>query len=40
LLQCDGYLERQGQIVHIMAKRLFDRSELVSGYEISSRDFH
>jgi error-prone DNA polymerase len=40
LLQCDGYIERQGQIVHIMAKRLFDRSELVSGYEISSRDFH
>jgi error-prone DNA polymerase len=40
LLQCDGYLERQGQVVHIMAKRLFDRSELVSGYEISSRDFH
>ena len=40
LLQCDGYLERQGQVVHIMAKRLFDRSELIRGYEISSRDFH
>ena len=22
LLQCDGYIERQGQVVHIMAKRL------------------
>jgi len=40
LLQCDGYLERQGQVVHVMAKRLFDRSELIRGYEISSRDFH
>jgi error-prone DNA polymerase len=40
LLQCDGYVERQGQVVHVMAKRLFDRSELIRGYEISSRDFH
>jgi error-prone DNA polymerase len=40
LLQCDGYLERQGQVVHVMAKRLIDRSELIRGYEISSRDFH
>jgi error-prone DNA polymerase len=40
LLQCDGYLERQGQVVHIMAKRLIDRSDLIRGLEISSRDFH
>jgi error-prone DNA polymerase len=40
LLQCDGYIERQGQVVHIMTKRMFDRSELIRGYEISSRDFH
>jgi error-prone DNA polymerase len=40
VLQCDGYIERQGQVVHVMAKRLFDRSELIRGYEISSRDFH
>jgi error-prone DNA polymerase len=40
LLQCDGYLERQGQVVHVMAKRLIDRSDLIRGYEISSRDFH
>jgi error-prone DNA polymerase len=40
LLQCDGYVERQGQVVHVMAKRLFDRSDLIRGYEISSRDFH
>jgi error-prone DNA polymerase len=40
LLQCDGYIERQGQVVHVMAKRLTDRSDLIRGYEISSRDFH
>jgi error-prone DNA polymerase len=40
LLQCDGYVERQGQVIHVMAKRLFDRSDLIRGYEISSRDFH
>jgi len=40
LLQCDGYIERQGQVVHVMAKRLFDRSELIRGFELSSRDFH
>jgi error-prone DNA polymerase len=40
LLQCDGYVERQGQVIHVMAKRLFDRSELISGIEFASRDFH
>ncbi|MGB7158781.1 MAG: error-prone DNA polymerase [Tepidisphaeraceae bacterium] len=40
LLQCDGYLERQGQVVHIMAKRLFDLGGLLHGYRLESRDFH
>jgi error-prone DNA polymerase len=40
LLQCDGYVERQGQVVHVMAKRLFDLSHLLSGYQFTSRDFH
>ena len=40
LLQCDGYVERQGEVVHVMAKRLFDRSEMIAGYEVGSRDFH
>jgi error-prone DNA polymerase len=40
LLECHGYIERQGQVVHVMAKRLFDRSELIRGYELTSRDFH
>lgn len=40
LLQCDGYVERQGQVIHVMAKRLIDRSSLIRGFELSSRDFH
>jgi error-prone DNA polymerase len=40
LLQCDGYVQRQGQVVHVLAKRLFDRSDLLEGYQLRSRDFH
>jgi len=40
LLQADGYVQRQGQVVHVLAKRVYDRSELLSGYELRSRDFH
>ncbi|MGH7176812.1 MAG: OB-fold nucleic acid binding domain-containing protein, partial [Tepidisphaeraceae bacterium] len=40
LIQCEGHIERQGQVVHVMAKRLFDRGELIRGYELYSRDFH
>jgi error-prone DNA polymerase len=40
LLQCDGYVERQGAVVHVMAKRLFDRSDLLEGGLFESRDFH
>ena len=40
LLQCDGYVQRQGQVVHVLAKRLHDRSDLLSGYDLRSRDFH
>jgi error-prone DNA polymerase len=40
LLQADGYLERQGQVIHVMAKRLFDRSDLLAGHRFKSRDFH
>ena len=40
LLQCDGYIERQGQVVHVMAKRMFDLSHLLAGYRLESRDFH
>jgi error-prone DNA polymerase len=40
LLQAEGWVERQGEVIHIMAKRLFDRSELIRGYAFTSRDFH
>jgi error-prone DNA polymerase len=40
LLECHGYVERQGKVVHVMAKRLFDLSPLLSGYPLESRDFH
>ena len=40
LLQCDGYVQRSGQVVHVMAKRLHDLSDLLAGYELRSRDFH
>jgi error-prone DNA polymerase len=40
LLQCDGYVQRQGQVVHVLARRLYDLSHLLEGYHLRSRDFH
>ena len=40
LLQCDGYVQRQGQVVHVLARKLLDLSHLLQGYEQRSRDFH
>lgn len=40
LLVCDGLVERQGQVVHVMARQLYDRSNLLGGIEFASRDFH
>ena len=40
LLECHGYVERKDKVVHVMAKRMFDLSHLLAGYELSSRDFH
>ena len=39
VLQADGYVERQGQVMHVMAKRLHDLSELVANCALRSRDF-
>jgi hypothetical protein len=33
-------VERQGKVVHVMAKRMFDLSHLLAGYQLQSRDFH
>ncbi|MBA3273559.1 MAG: error-prone DNA polymerase [Chthoniobacterales bacterium] len=40
LLQADGYVQREGKVVHVLAKRLFDRSELLHDLAQPSRDFH
>ena len=40
LLQVDGYVQREGQVVHVLAKRLFDLSDLIRGLRQPSRDFH
>jgi error-prone DNA polymerase len=40
LLQADGNVERQGQVVHIMVKRLHDLSSWLAGDTPKSRDFH
>jgi error-prone DNA polymerase len=40
VLQADGYVERQGQVQHVMAVRLHNLTELVSNCTLRSRDFH
>lgn len=40
LLQADGYVQREGQVIHVLVKRLFDLSDLMEGYMVRSRDFH
>ncbi|MGD0387743.1 MAG: error-prone DNA polymerase [Tepidisphaeraceae bacterium] len=40
LLQADGYIERQGQVQHVMTVRLQDLSGVLSGFLHPSRDFH
>ena len=40
LLQADGYVERQGQVVHVMALKMYDLTSLLDGTRFRSRDFH
>ena len=40
LLAVHGAVERQGQVVHLMARRLEDHSRLLGRLETRSRDFH
>jgi error-prone DNA polymerase len=40
LLHAEGYVERQGDVIHIMTWRLFDLSHLLTNYHFHSRDFH
>jgi error-prone DNA polymerase len=40
ILECSGRVERNEKVVHIMAERMSDRSELISKVSFRSRDFH
>jgi len=40
LLEVRGKLQRQGAIVHLVAHRLIDRSDLIPRLSAPSRDFH
>ena len=40
LLGVHGVLEREGKVVHLIAGRLSDHSELLGALETASRDFH
>jgi error-prone DNA polymerase len=40
LLTVYGHVERQGEVVHVIAGRLRDDTELLGRLEVGSRDFH
>ena len=35
-----GVLEREGEVVHLIAQRLVDHSALLGALQAASRDFH
>jgi error-prone DNA polymerase len=40
LMGVDGIVERKGEVIHVIAKRLVDHSRLLGNLVIESRDFH
>jgi error-prone DNA polymerase len=40
LLEVAGVLEREGEVVHLIARHLEDHSRLLGGLSVPSRDFH
>ena len=40
LLGVHGTIEREGEVVHLIARRLFDHSALLGPLAAASRDFH
>jgi len=40
LMGVEGTLEREGEVMHLVAKRLSDHSDLIGSLQIDSRDFH
>jgi error-prone DNA polymerase len=39
LLEAQGRLQRQGEVLHVIAERLTDRSALLGALLVRSRDF-
>jgi error-prone DNA polymerase len=40
LVEAHGYVERQGQVIHVMVVRMQDISDSLKGFQLHSRDFH
>jgi error-prone DNA polymerase len=40
LVEARGYVERQGQVIHVMVVRMEDISDSLAGFQLHSRDFH
>ena len=40
LLHAQGYVEKQGKVVHVMVWRMADLSRLLEGCQFTARDFH
>ena len=40
LMGVEGVLEREGEVVHLVARRLVDHTALLGRLPTSSRDFH
>ena len=40
LLEVHGVLEREGEVAHLLARRLVDRSPLLGALEVPAREFH
>jgi error-prone DNA polymerase len=40
LMGIEGKLEREGEVLHLVAKQLIDHSDLMGSLQVESRDFH
>ncbi len=40
LLQANGILQREGKVIHVVARQLLDRSRWLGRLNVMSRDFH
>ena len=40
LLQANGLIQREGKVIHILVKRMIDRTAVLDGVSQKSRDFH